>query len=402
MKYITLLSFALILCSQNLISQELYQDGYIVYNNGEKIQCLVKNEEWVDNPDQIQYKLSENDQVRKGSTDDLKEFAVGQAKFIRWTVDMDYSSTKTDKLSSKKEPEFKNETRFLRYLVEGEASLLTFKNSDLRRFFLSMNNEAPISLVYKIYKKPETGLTAKNTSFRRQLMQNIVCGDVTIDRLTQIRYNKNELRKVVNEYNECKGAESIVYKGEEGEKIKVRIALRPGIRLVNYETERSFNGSPTQSTFEKKPSFRVGAEFEFLLPGNNQRWAILLEPVFQKYEATGPRQREWNVTRGDAKVTYQSIEISFGVRHYFILSENSRLFINGLLTFDNPSSDSQVQTSNDFSIDSGTSSNLGFGYKYNNRFSGELRYGMKRDLLEQWNIANNHNFVSFIIGVNIL
>lgn len=384
------------------MSQELFQEGYFIDNNGEKINCLIKNEGWIDNPREFQYKMSASDDASKGRIDDIAEFSVGETKFIRWTIDLDYSSNKTEKLSSKKEPEFKNETHFLRYLVEGEASLLTYKNSDLRRFFLSMNHKEPISLIYKIYKKPETGLTAKNTLFRRQLMQNIVCGDITIDRLTEIRYNKNDLVRVTNEYNECQGTESVIYKGEEGKKIQVRIAIRPGVRLVNYETKRSFSGSPTQATFDKTPSIRLGAEFEFILPGNNQRWAILLEPVFQKYETTGPREREWNVTREEAEISYQSIEISFGIRHYFILSESSRLFVNGLLTLDNPSSDSQVKTSNDFEIDSGTNSNLGIGYKYNDRFSGEVRYGFKRDLLEQWNIANSHNFVSFVVGINIL
>lgn len=403
MKTRLILIIALLTISSRLISQELFQAGYYVNEDNSRVECLIKNEGWVDNPTEFIYKLNPDDQPTKGKIDEIKEFSVGDAKFIRKTVDIDYSSNKNEKLSIRKDPEFKSETVYLRYLVEGEASLLTFKNSDLRRFFLGMRKEEPAALVYKKYKSIDgSGTTLENTSFRRHLMQNVVCGEITIERLTAIRYIKNDLQKIVSEYNTCKGSENVVYKGQESKKIKARIALRPGVRIVNFETTRSSLGSPTDAKFDAAISFRFGVEFEFVLPGNNQKWAILLEPTYQKYESTSPREPEWSVTFTEGNVEYTSFELALGLRYYSILSKDSRLFFNGLVILDKPSKESFVQTSNTFTINSGMNAAIGVGYKYSDRYFAEVRYGLKRDVLVDWAIENNFNYISFVLGVNIL
>jgi hypothetical protein len=64
------------------------------------------------------------------------------------------------------------------------------------------------------------------------------------------------------------------------------------------------------------------------LPFYRKKLALWLEPTWQSYSSNGK-------TNPDRKVSYQSLELSLGVRHYFFLHKNGSIFIDaaGVLDF---------------------------------------------------------------------
>ena len=67
---------------------------------------------------------------------------------------------------------------------------------------------------------------------------------------------------------------------------------------------------------------RFGVETEFILAFNKNKWGVTIEPTYQYYKS------EKKPSDVEAKLNYTSVEIPIGIRHYFYLSEKSKIFIN--------------------------------------------------------------------------
>ncbi len=82
----------LMIISLTSYAQIKFEQGYFIDNNGTKTECLIKNVDWHDNPSQIEYKISEDDEARMGYIRNIKEFAVSDLKYVKATVNIDISS----------------------------------------------------------------------------------------------------------------------------------------------------------------------------------------------------------------------------------------------------------------------------------------------------------------------
>ena len=47
----------------NCYSQISFENGYFIDNDNQKINCLIKNLDWENNPTKFKYKLSENNEL---------------------------------------------------------------------------------------------------------------------------------------------------------------------------------------------------------------------------------------------------------------------------------------------------------------------------------------------------
>ena len=121
----------------NSFSQIKYEQGYLVNNTGEKINCLIRNVDWENNPKEFRYKLTETSDLRTGTISDIKEFGIlNSSRYRRFTVRVDTSSSDISYLSKGPLPEFKEQDVFLKTLVGGKVSLYEFKEKGLQKIFL--------------------------------------------------------------------------------------------------------------------------------------------------------------------------------------------------------------------------------------------------------------------------
>jgi hypothetical protein len=117
-------------------SQNRFENGYIINNNNERTECLIKNEGWNSNPTTFFYKLNEHAEIIKGDLKQIKEFGIGNIfRFKRFKLSFDRSSNTLQSMSTVKEPINIENTIYLRHLVEGVANLYYYQDSNLRRFF---------------------------------------------------------------------------------------------------------------------------------------------------------------------------------------------------------------------------------------------------------------------------
>jgi hypothetical protein len=384
----------LIFANLDSFSQIDFENGYLIYWNGERIDCLIKNSDWKNNPETLEYKLSNDEISQKANISSVKEFGVGVSlKYVAADVKIDRTLDNISGLTHEKNPVWKEERLFLKVLVEGKISLLFYEDSNLRRFFYD-NGDTAVQLIYKKYLD-EGENSRTNFSFRQQISSYMKCGNVTDQELMRLDYVRKDLMTYFKKYNACAGSEVVEY-SKAARSGFFHLKITPGVNYSSFAAsyqEVYFNDQYVD--FGAQMQMRIGCELEWVLPYNRNKWSIVLDPNFQSYEKTGV------VAKSD-RAKYKTFEIPLGVRYYFLLGENSRIFINGFVapTFCGKASSLEIGSGRyEFSPPPAFAMGVGFAIK---KFSGEIRYYENGDILNEYlHWTGDYAKTSFILGFRL-
>ena len=382
----------LILITLSSFGQITFEKGYFIDNNNHRVECLIKNNDWKDNPKEFVYKLTEGAGSAEGELSKVKEFGItGSSRFVRADVKMDASPMGTSDLSKQREPEWSQEQLFLKVLVKGKATLYYFEGGTTSRFFYSLVDSTIKQLIYKEYYANIDEI-ATNFKFREQLWTEVRCATASTNVIEQLNYRKTDLEKYFKKYNECNGSISIDYKIKKTTKW-LHIKVSPGI---NYSTFSVANMDDISENTEFAPQIglRLGLETELILPFNKNKWGIIFEPCYQYFNDTNDNPQ------GFTDIKIQSIEFPIGLRHYFFLNPKLSLFIDGIfIPFLSPDFQSKmgyydIRSRNSFAYGGGISTK---------KLSAEVRFYTTRDMFDDFIfLRNNYRRVSVIFGYKIL
>lgn len=355
-------------------AQAPFVQGYFITNEGQKVDCLVKNIDWKNNPSRFSYKIDEDSSPETATLENTAEFGIGNTiRFIRHTVNIDRSGSSTNRLSNQKDPEFSREQVFLKVLVEGKGILFSYHEGTIVRYFYSKENANVEPLIYKEYYVSGE-VVGKNNKYREQLQSFFNCQGASGLDFDDIEYKKESLVDFFIAYNECVNAPFHLYDDGKGRRL-LNLHIRLGASFANLAI-RNTTTTVGDVDFGNKWSFRFGAEAELMLPFGRDKWALFLEPAFQYYTSEGSA-RGVNVT-----VDYKSLEFPVGLRYYFIRNESSKIFINGCYNFEAGLAPKiQFYRSVTLDIRSKLSAAAGLGYRHKNRYGIEMRYNFNRDIL---------------------
>lgn len=401
---IVLLSF---LFSLSSLSQITFEKAYYIDNSNSKVDCLIKNVDWKNNPMSFEFVLTENAPSSILGLANVKEFGIyNKSKYIRETVQIDRSSNDVTYMSKVKDPEFTSEKLFLKVLVEGKSNLYEFVDGNLRRFFYDKENSGIEQLVYKRYKTSESDISINN-KFRQQLWIDLKCPNFEIKKIERINYTKNDLLNFFMEYSTCSNQEANNF-GAKDKKDLFNLTLRP--RITNSSLSIVNNAASNYNTdFDNETSFGFGVEAEFILPFNQNKWSIVVEPTYQSFSSTKTKSSTI-VSGGEqiAKAKYNSIEVPFSLRYYMFTSDKSAFFITSSYVVDFSSNSvieiKRIDNSVLNTIDVETRNNfaLGFGYKTKEKYSLELKYQFSREILGSYTYwESSYKSVSVIFGYTL-
>ncbi|QKX03573.1 hypothetical protein HN014_01135 [Aquimarina sp. TRL1] len=414
MKKITLGLFMTIL-GVNGIAQIKFEKGYYINNQGDKIDCLIKNEEWHDNPATIAYKISEDSSDTSLSINDFKSFKVGNQHYIRANVKIDRSGRDLSSLTENRSPEFTEETLLLKVLMKGKASLYLFREGNLNLYFFKKENNDIEQLIYKEYliRLSDNTLNSRkvgvNNYFRQQLLNTLNCPDINEKDAANLDYKKKELVRYFLKYNRCKN-EGFTYElADKIEKWDVNITVRPRISIPsisiedrNYYLQNSTKASELED-FDTGVRFQFGVETEFVFPFYKNKWSIFLEPIYQSYQSEAKETRTNVLGTQNRKyaLNYTSIEVPIGLRHYMYLNDQSSFFVSGAFVTDFDFNSSYKEIINErvireTKVNSRSNIVVGLGYKYD-RYSLEARLASNRKIAGFYRYSS----ISFIIGYTI-
>lgn len=404
-KQLLLIALFTILCAESY-SQIIFENGYFIDESNNKIECLIKNVDWKNNPTEFEYKFSQNDTVHKATFKTVKEFGIyNVSKYIRAKTNIDKSSEQIDKMSSERNPNFQEELLFLKVLIEGKASLFLYIDGNLTRFFYKLNDSEIQQLVYKRYLIDDTIL--ENNSFKQELFLKLKCEEIVLNDIKNLRYSNRDLEKLFIKYNKCTGSDYINYKTKQNKDL-FNLTFRPSLNYSSLEIQNSVLGF-NDIDFRNKLGIRFGIEAEFILPFNKNKWGIIVEPTYQYFKSEQSKETG-NVSGGIlvSRIDYKSIELPIGVRYYFYLNDKSKLFTNISYVFDFSNNSSIKFLRNDDSmldeleIKSRRNLALGIGYKYKNRYSMEIRYNTNREILSDYLYwSSNYSSLNIIFGLSM-
>lgn len=402
MKKILTLAICL-LFSAHSYSQITFEPGYIINESNERIECEIKNIDWKKNPTQFEYKIPSSEEVLIGNLQMVKEFGINNtSRFIKSNVEIDESSSSLSSMAQEMDPVFESKVLFLKTLVEGKASLYSYENKSVKKYFYSVDGSDPKQLVYKKYKINDR--VGENNEFRNQLASNLSCSSGDLP--TQLGYTQGELEKYFIKFNQCSNSPYSTFDKKDKKEL-IHVALRPGLSMNSLKIENS-TSTFGKIDFGSSMSFRIGLETEFLLPSNKNKWAVILEPTYQNFKSeksikSSGVNESYNVT-----VDYKSIELPIGFRHYFYLNQKSKLFINlsYLIEFGTGSTIDFIRSdgAKPSPLETHSSGNfaLGGGFKYLDKLSLEVRAHSNRDILGTYNNwSSDYKSLNFIIGYSI-
>lgn len=381
------------------MGQITYEKGYIIDNDNQKIECLIKNYDWKNNPKEIEFKTSETHEPQKAELASIKEFGIlGYSKFIRVETNIDRSSNDITRLSTQRNPEWSKETFFLKVLVEGRASLFYYEDETLNRLFYSINDSVIQQLIHKEFLT-ENNSIANNNKFREQLWINVRIRGSALNSVENLNYDKNTLRKYFIKYNQRTENSFVEYdKKKSGDSFHLKLV--PGINRSNIAITN--NVSDLKNTdFGNKATFSLQLGIEFILPFNKNKWGIVFEPTYQNFNSTSQN------SLGNATISYNSIEFPIGVRYYLFLNNDLKLFMDGLfipgfcpdfhstIKFDYPfATPLETKTRASFAFGGG----VGFS-----RLSLGIRYYTNKDILSDYGTwKTEYQRFSVLVGYKLL
>lgn len=401
----------LIFCLLSIFAQAQinFEKGYFIDNQGNRQECLIKNNGWQNNPKKFQYQEINGGQALDANLETAQEFGVfNQFRYIRARVKLNNASNFSGGSDPKLGSELREETLFLRTLVEGQATLYAYKQGNLMQFYYSLDGQPLEPLIYKrfstiVEKASVTGSKLaerieQDLTYRRQLWEKIHCEGMEFAILEATKYNEEDLIDYFVQYNRCIGSPVVNYAAFKPQRDLFNLSIRPGWSLASLSV--SDLDDYVDIDFAWAQNFRLGVEAEFFFPFNHNKWAFTIEPNYQSYRAGWIRKSPDTVYQ-QQRITanYHSIEVPIGLRYYLYSNASNRWFIDlaGSLNFA-INSKIDFEAKNDLRIVPNPNLEAGLGYAHKN-YSIELRGSIHRDVLRNYLFwDSNFRFLSIVAG----
>lgn len=387
----------------NLFAQK-YESGYYIDNAGNKFEGFIKDVDWKNNPTSFNFKKTIEAETTNIDITGCKEFSINNAvRFTRAKVQIEESSTTLLTLSDAKDPSYVEKTLFLKNIVDGKNSLYFYKNQGIEKFFFSNDKTNITQLIYIKYlstgnsdelKNVQANTVMHNETYKRQLWANVKCDQTKMDEINKLEFNKISLQKYFSKVNTCDGSnENVVYNEKKG------IVNIKAVALINSD-EIKFSRGNLNSGLDRKINFGVGAEIEILLPFNNYKWGLFVEPNFTKYKNEQSIKYGLN-NSSTQRVTVDAniIQLPVGARYYFGDSSKSSFYIGAGVNITNIKEDTFIDFENttDLYFENFTYTLFGtLGYKFK-QFSTEFRFNTKNNASPVDGYEINFNRASLVL-----
>ncbi|KIC02672.1 hypothetical protein OA88_07850 [Flavobacterium sp. JRM] len=397
-------------------AQISFEKGYYILNDGSRIECFIRNIDWKNNPTDFKYKtqLSDND-FKTETIANVQEFGIdNETTFKKFKIKIDRTSDEPNKLLADRNPVFKEEVIFLKVLVKGDATLYSYTDQNLNRYFYETKTIPVEQLVYTKYYQIDSNdsptILAENNEYKQQLFQNVKAENTSEKEIIKLNYNKSDLTKYFIKYNNIKP--NLAKEERKVNKGIFLVKITPSASIASLSTENDYFLRDNVQ-LDNKINFKFGVEAEYILPYNKNKWSIFINPAYQTYQD----DKTYNVPSGfiispetpnNAKVKYTSIQIPIGIRHYMFLNQTSKIFINVAYAFDAGSktnityTDVTNKTTREYESGSGSNFAFGLGYNFKNKFSFEARLNTKKELMRDYlTYSAKYSSIDFVLGYTI-
>ncbi|WP_274474444.1 outer membrane beta-barrel protein [Mangrovimonas aestuarii] len=383
-------------------SQITFQEGYLVTKKGEKIECLIQNNKWLYSPDNIHYKLNETSEVLEANVKEFKEFYIynTEFKYVQATVKVNLGL-------QNEHLEWRN--AFVKCILKGEASLFEFRSRQYWLFYLRIGNGDFIPLMNNTDVDGESDIHNVGR-FKQQIFNALKCSGVKLQNIKRLKYNQNDLKDIVGDYNDCIGSKYEIFETERA-KGKYYVSAFAGGSLFSFGNEDVSMGNQKVS-MASSATITIGGELEYRFPIPRNKWAAFGRVNFSKLTANGRYSNMTSDNRGEYfkfNTEFNTVNIPIGGRYYaFINGKNSVFFDAGLsygillqssinLEFATAMNDILLEVSE---FENSLGYCLGVGYKFDKRIGARVQIVSNR-FLQIRDMKGASNLITFSLEYSI-
>ena len=268
-------------------SQENYQTGYVINQNGDTLKGLIDYRNWNKNPKKITFRSDITKESIFFSPLDLKKFYVADESYEGAVVTVDSISNRVDELTENSTFRFRTDTIFLQCIVDGAKSLYYYKDKNNKEhFFINQGSKFELLQYKKYIKRIGTANSIiENKKYIGQLTNYFSDCPTVPSEFKKVEYSQKSLEKLFLRYYECT-------KGEiKFRKKRDKVSIETGALIGVSMTKIQFSGSifPYLGRTDYAPSVNPTAALfvNFILPRNQKKWSIANEIMYTTYSVTG-------------------------------------------------------------------------------------------------------------------
>lgn len=377
MKLLLLFITAFITC--NTFSQELA--GYYITTTGQRVEGFYKVTDF-ENFENIQFSNTQ-DGIYKTLPQNTGEYSIGnEYKFKKYNVELD-NSGKGSAISVSKDPEFVKKNIYLNVLLEGDATLYSYRfNNHVKYLYSVTSKNIPVKqLIFKEYKPDMTVI--KNRAYRQELYNEVRCNDNNVIDYNKLEYTKSALINVFEKFNACTGSEYKIYTNKGGATSEFKITAFAG---VTYTTLKLDDGISNEK--DSGAGFTIGLEAAYLIPNSEFAGFLRISYAKIKREVTGGSELSESIS-SVYKADVSIVNLVIGPRYMV----TKKLFLDAGLGLGFGSGDLSQESFRsvggenisigtiDYDVSSPIFLSLGAGYNITDSFGIDVRYNTLSSLL---------------------
>ncbi|HUM45296.1 MAG TPA: outer membrane beta-barrel protein [Chitinophagales bacterium] len=277
-----------------------FSPGYVLLNNGDTLHGLIETENWVKAPVKVRFKKSPGAEIHTYSPLLIHSFRIKDGDwYFSFVGDIDPSSLLDDKLNYSPLPDTLRVFMFIRSVVMGKVCLYYARDmNDRLHLFIQKDGGIITELKYKKYYLDERVVADyRNEITRRAIMANQIykeqltnlmadCPPVATGIVSRpLAYSKNDIMKLVIDYNRCKSSRTS-YK-EEKEAWRFEIRGHVGVNYSGLKFKSTTNTYVGDSDFENSLGYAFGLSLNCVLPRTNESWGFFNEMIIRDFNSQG-------------------------------------------------------------------------------------------------------------------
>ncbi len=190
------------------------------------------------------------------------------------------------------------------------------------------------------------------------------------------------------------------HRGESKNSIKVKLCTGANFTELDINNPTINNSS---IDFGSKVGFHIGAELEYVLPSNNDKWSIFIQPNYVSFN--NDIERELFSSTEEVKMESNSLNLPLGLRYYIHFNKNLKFFVSGMLNIQLASNTRIIYSlRTDLNSEANpTNAGFGLGSSLNGKLFFEARVYTKFNALKEYATwEGNYSQMSLIVSYAIL
>lgn len=312
-----------------LLAQTSYEKGSYVDNAGNRVKGFIKNVDWRDNPTSFDFsKTIDGESSISKSIQQVQAFEItGITLYERHRVNIDRAPQEINNLGYNRNPEMKEETLFLKVILDGENKLYRYRDNNTLQLYFKKGTNDINALVHKRYLTNAQDI-AENNYYQQQLLNEFKCDNGKLPRPANVKYTTGDLLDYFQKYNTCSGIQTEEVDQRE-KRATIQITAVAGMNANSYSVNAA-SRAPIDFGSSTTPVF--GIEFEYIMPFNNNKWSLFADTRLASFDSESivesPIVLGTQLPSQKVVLDHASVDFSLGVRHYFFLGDSSKIFVN--------------------------------------------------------------------------